>query len=668
MKVSYLPTARTNLSRAAAAPESREAPESSAPADRAELGAAPSQDGRKKWTVLVYANGKADGLDRLAPSVLRELEVAGSDQNLNIVAELGREKRWYDRVSKDWHGVKRYEVQRNPDPAPLQQEVLRWFVPPYTDGIISPVKEDLGDVDMGSSASLSDFLSWGIKNYPAEHYAVIIYGQGAGFAGSALDETTGQVVTNKGLEQALREARHEAGKKLDLVAFDSNLMGQLEVAHQLKDVADFMVASEAQVALGSLSLDMVMKDLKFELAEKGNVTPEQLARWFVFETAAQPKPLAEMVNPTLTAVDLSKIEAVKGAYGALADALAGDLSADPERKAALREILEKTQSFAAESASHDFYHDFRDVGHFAELLAADGRFSDGVKTAAGAVLGATGQATVDHAAIGAAVENAHGLSAYLPLDYGYDMPATFRQPKMHDPLHGWNDTSVSQETNWGKLLQQISEDSGFHQGLRSLGLSDAWINKVDKTLGLGKKAVRFVLGLGSNIGHWQAYRAARNQGASSYFGIPPKFGLPLAIAGGARDTVRGAGQVVSAAGEDKLVNKRQKIVDGVLDVVTGVAVSAAAVGMLFPAAAALAQPAGIAAFGIPLAKAGYDIWETSHKTAAAREEMDALTPDQRRQAHASKQDDDSYHYISPVVRGLSYLNSPGPIDQRKVSA
>ncbi|MGE0493187.1 MAG: clostripain-related cysteine peptidase [Vulcanimicrobiota bacterium] len=640
--------------------------ESAAAADQATDQVSLGSEGKKKWTVLVYANGKGAGLDRLAPSVIRELEVAGSDDNMNIVAQLGREKRWYDRFTKDWNGTRRYEIERNPEPPSVQEELIRWFVPPYTDGIVSPVKEDLGQVDMGSSASLSEFLSWGIKNYPAEHYAVVIYGQGGGFHGAALDETTGSRLSPKGLEQALREAGKDAGKKIDLVAFDGSLMGQLEMAHQLKDVAGLMVASQGAVNLGSIQMDMVMKDLKFELAEKGTVTPEQLAKWFVFETKAQPKPLAELVNPTLSAYDLTKIDAVKDAYSGLADALSADLAAGGEAREALRGAIGDTQSFAVDQNSSQFYGDYRDLGHFASQVKLDKRFSQATREAAEALVTAAQNSLVDEAHQGDAVANATGMSAYLPLDSGFDAPPTWKQPPIWDGMHGWNDTTLSQHSNMGQVFKSIAEDTPFHNKLRSFGLGSATIHKVDKSLAVAKRAGAFALGLASNIGHWQAYRAARGQAPSSYFGIPPGVGVPMAVAGGAYDAVRGVKQVVTSAGDERLANKKQAIIDGVLDTGTGVAVSTAAVGMLFEGAAGVTRPAGIAAFGLPIVKTGVDMYLTQKGQAAAKEAQLAMTPQER--LNAVQSNSNQYYYVSPVVRWLIGASSPGPIDPAKVKA
>lgn len=634
----------------------------------------PGAPQKKKWTVLAYVNGKDSNLSRLAPSVLRELEVAGSDENLNIVAQLSRKKSVIDRFTKDWSGTRRYYVNRNKDPRPLQEEMMNWFIPPYTQNIVSPVKEDLGDkVDSGDVKTLKDFLKWGIKKYPAEHYCILLYGQGGGFAGSLADDDTGNVIDNKELSDAIKTASKEAGKKIDVVAFDGNLMSQLEVADQMKDSADILVASEGSVQLGSLPLDGVMKDLKFELADSGKVTPEQLAKFFVFEQKYQPGPAAELLAPTLSAVDLEKVGAVKKAFNELAKELATAVKVKPELKEALREDLKKTQAFVPEGAQEP-YGDYRDIGHFAKIIKQDERFNNyyfpQMEKKADNLINAVKGSMIDEAHIGQAVKNATGMSAYMPTDFGYDMPPSFWQPENWDPTHGYGETTVSQDTVWDDVLAAIAKDTRFHSALRKLGLGDNVINKIDKIGAAGKKTAMWALGFAKNAGYYEAYQAARGKQPGSYFKIPGDAAAKIGVAGGAYGTYKGGKQAIDAALDKKLKNRKVAIIDGVADSVSGAAVAAACIGMSFAKAASIAQPAGIVSVAVPIAKMVYDVYTQFKQQAAAKAEMQAqaVTPKEK----LKKLDQDKLKaeieqgrtYISPIVRWLYSASSSGPVDAR----
>lgn len=656
----------------ASAVEAQETASAAAPnADAVEL----SADGKpkKEWTVLVYANGKADGADRLAPSVIRELEVAGSDDNMDIVAQLGRKGRIYDKVTKDWSGTKRYHIQRNFDPPGVQQELMSWFIPPYTQGIVSPVLQDMGKADMGSSASLSEFLQWGMKEYPAKNYAVVIYGEGGGMTGAGVDEETGHRLTPEGIRQAMLEAKLATGEEIDLVAFDSDHMGGLETAAQLKDSAKIMVASQAAMNLGSIQLDMVMKDLKFELAEKGEVSPQKLADWFVFETRANPGPLAALTNPTLSAIDLSKIDDVKNAYGALSETLAKALKDQPGAKDAIRQAIGETQNYAENNETSAYYGDYRDVGHFAKKLKEDARLGQEVHQAAEALLNATKGAVIDQAAHGEFRDNSTGLTAYLPLDAGYDLHSTWKTPGGFDPLHGFGETTVGQDTQMREVLKAIAEEGKFNARLRSLGLGNGGIVKTHKVLNGLKRAGNLALGVAGNIGAIHGWSYARGNEPGGYLGIPAKYAVPLAPVGGLRRSYFGVNQIVNAVRDDKLVNKKQAVIDGAVDTVSGVAVTTAAgihiaemLGHASEKVSAFKQPAGIVAVGAPFAKMAYGMIASRAAAVQAKEEMLAMTPEERQLQVAAGED--KHYYVSPAARWLVEVAGGGALDNSKAKA
>jgi hypothetical protein len=650
---------------AAPAPKEEAAAQPGVSSDAVEINGAEPQ---KEWTVLVWANGKTDGADRLAPSVLRELEIAGSDKNMDIVAQLGRKKRVYDRFTKDWSGVKRYHVERNPEPLPLQQEIFKWFLPPYTAGITSPVKQDLGNADMGSSASLSEFIQWGMKEYPAKNYALIISGESAGFAATSLDETTGQKTTYKGLAQAIREGERASGGDIKVVAIDGSYGAGLEAAHELKDVADILVGSQAPTKLGSLQLDQIMKDLKFELAEKGTVSPEALAKWMVFETHANPGPMAALVNPTLSAIDLKKIDAVKQAYTQLGAELSKAIAENPKAKDALRLAIGETQNFNQDKdQSAGFFGDYRDLGHFAKNLQEDVRLGEGVHKAAAALLQTSADSIIDNAKHGAALQNANGLSGYLPLDAGYDLHSSWKAPRGFDPLHGYNDTSVAHGSEWTSVLKGISEEQKGNARFRKWGLGNVGIVRANKALSIFKKVGAFALGVSSSAGSYNAQKFARGKDPGSYFFLPPSVNVPLSVFGGARSAFLGGKLVAKSIGDDTLKNKKQAIIDGALGTVGGLGVGTAAVGHLFQDAAFLKRPAAVVAVGASIGKQVYGVIATRNAQAKAKEAANALTPTERVALAASEAGETKTYYVPPVVRFLTNLASAGDLDLSKVS-
>ncbi|MCD4786017.1 MAG: hypothetical protein K8T10_19525 [Candidatus Eremiobacteraeota bacterium] len=181
----------------------------------------------KDWTVLCYFNGNCD-LESDIESSMKSLEKVGSDDNINFVAQMAyrSEDGKAERIllkKPGWLGFKK------------NSEVLA----------------DLGKTNMAHPQTLKDFISWGMKKFPANHYAVIMSGHGYGFVGSMPDEVADDIMLTTELKSALDTATKETGEKIDILGFDSCLMANAETAYATKDSADFLVGSEEVLISGN---------------------------------------------------------------------------------------------------------------------------------------------------------------------------------------------------------------------------------------------------------------------------------------------------------------------------------------------------------------------------------------------------------------------------------
>jgi hypothetical protein len=183
----------------------------------------PAGDG---WTVLVYSIADTD----LEPFLLEdvgEMGEVGSGSGLDIVGLVDRASDYSsDPVLgiDDWHGAKLLHIEQN----------------------VATDLVDLGDINTGDPQVLADFITTGIQNYPAEHYALIISDHGASWPGVGGDESQG----GDGLDLAELNAGIAAGlagagvDQLDLLGFDACLMATYEVASSLAPLAHRLVASQ----------------------------------------------------------------------------------------------------------------------------------------------------------------------------------------------------------------------------------------------------------------------------------------------------------------------------------------------------------------------------------------------------------------------------------------
>ncbi|GEM_PF-2497372 len=204
---------------------------------------------KAKWLVLVYINADND-LESAGIDDINEMERVGSDDDVKIVVQIDRAE-GYDASNGDWTGARRYYITLDIDNKKIGSRLLA----------------DLGEVDMGAASTLVDFAKWGMKNFPAERVALVIWNHGAGWKapihkGVSYDESSGNNLDFWALKSALRQIRDVHGGKLDVIAFDACLMGMIEVAYQLKDFAHVMIGSEQTEPGDGWPYDEILARLK----------------------------------------------------------------------------------------------------------------------------------------------------------------------------------------------------------------------------------------------------------------------------------------------------------------------------------------------------------------------------------------------------------------------
>ena len=241
-----------------------------------------------KWTVLVYMDSD-NNLEPNAIFDMDKLESVGSTDKVNIIVQWDRHPD-YDSSNGDWTGTKIFLVKMGAEEGIVESEELM----------------DLGEVDMGNMDSLTDFVEWGTKNYPAEHYLIDVWNHGGGWGPHMQDETSGTEASVQELADALGEAGFSGENKLNLLVLNQCLMGQIDVVYAMQPHAKVMIASEEIIPgpgvdyAGSLA----------ELVKEPNMSEVRLAEIIVekyeeFYSEEIPNPFT-----TLTAFDLNKMDKV----------------------------------------------------------------------------------------------------------------------------------------------------------------------------------------------------------------------------------------------------------------------------------------------------------------------------------------------------------------------
>ncbi len=187
-----------------------------------------------QWTVGVYMCAD-NGMNDVADVDIAEMEQVGSTDEVNVVVQVDRAAR---------------------DPRP---DCYRYFI--RKDG--ADTLADLGEVDMADPTTLAGFAEFLRSRYPAKNYMLVLWDHGngwyPGYRASAIfiDDSHGHEMGVAGGEfaQALAGVKQALGKRVRILAFDACLMGMIEVAAEVRDACDYMLASEAIVPNDGLRYD-----------------------------------------------------------------------------------------------------------------------------------------------------------------------------------------------------------------------------------------------------------------------------------------------------------------------------------------------------------------------------------------------------------------------------
>jgi len=357
---------------------------------------------KKKWTVLHYAAAD-NNLNSFIRSDINEMEKVGSTDTMNLVVQL-------DNGGSD---CKRYYLTADADPNKIN----------------SPMIKDMGSTNMSDPKVLADFLISGFKAYPADHVAVIIGDHGGGWKGVVEDDSHNGWTSMPQVREAVKEFKAATGKDIDILGYDACLMATSEVAYETKDDVKFMVASEESEGGAGWSYTPLLtakslQDIQRALTQKLNISPEEFAIKMISNAAADQGSL-----PTMSAIDMSKIDQVAKTSTGLAEAII----ATDTPNATLKALARKTQSF---SGNKDQYH-------FCELIVNSKDIKDdNLKAAAKDVMAAIKAAVIaeEHSA---QYPNAHGLTVEIPKYGGVEA--------------GYKDLQFAKDTMWDEGMNKMSK-------------------------------------------------------------------------------------------------------------------------------------------------------------------------------------------------------------------
>ena len=210
----------------------------------------------RSWTFLYYLNGD-NNLREEVSLQLSQLAQADLPQDVAVVAHLQRgEERWSlknlgaklaslsqaqlpSAFLSDWRGAKTFVIE-----AGQSQEVQL-----HQAGKVSDPK------------ALEEFLVQGMRQYPADNYALIVASHGHG-EGGILRDGDGQRMKLDQFSSALNSAQQRAGGRLNLMILQACQMGQPAVVAALAGCADHLLSYPGQLRATGVSQAEILTQMQ----------------------------------------------------------------------------------------------------------------------------------------------------------------------------------------------------------------------------------------------------------------------------------------------------------------------------------------------------------------------------------------------------------------------
>jgi len=399
------------------------------------------------WTLMIYLDGDND-LETYALDDFMEISSVGSDDNVSILVLFDRWDGKGDPMDNDsygdWTDTRIYHIEKSEPPNPENAD------------------KTLGERNMGEAETLIEFLNYSISNYPAEHYALILWDHGYAYHGICFDFDNNDRLEISELRHALDRIHNDLGVRIDLLGIDACLSGIIDMVYGCREYVNLIVFSQEYEESDGWPYDNILS----KLISNPMMTPEELARTIVdeymgfYDTGSPRNETLSVINTTSFYSDaIPKLNRLTGYLLRNYDYFKNDI-------------------ISALSASEEFSFPWlRDLTHF--LINLNATVSN--KTLR-ALIGTTVESlnrTIIYSRNLGLHPNAYGVSAYFP-------------QRSYDTLYDNIELSIHHQ--WDEFAKKIG-------GLDpELWLYDAWFDGADSdTDGYMDSDLRIYVDLDSSI-------------------------------------------------------------------------------------------------------------------------------------------------------------------------
>jgi hypothetical protein len=346
------------------------------------------RDDTANYTILVYmVASDLESVGYYATQDIQEMMSVGSNDNLNVIVQTGGSS---NATIDDTRFIDFTKVQRHL----IMKDKVQTL-------------QDLGNLNMGLSQTLEDFLRWGTEKYPANKYVVILWDHGAGLLGFGFDNIYNDTLTLDEIDDSF-DLITGPDRKIEILGFDACLMASVEVANQISSFANFLVASEEVEPAWGWDYSTVLSSIRQDPTQDGKALGKVIADSYMADTQKHSAQFADFGSDqivTMSVIDLSKIKELVARVDELGDSF---ISGDKHTTYSITKSVHMTERYADSGRDSSGHVDLYDLANNIEQTFPEDR---GITAQ---IKSAVAEAVTYHVS-GEGRPGSHGISMYLQI-------------------------------------------------------------------------------------------------------------------------------------------------------------------------------------------------------------------------------------------------------------
>jgi len=285
---------------------------------------------KRKWTCVVYMAADND-LERDAINDINEMEAVDySGMPVTVLVLIDRSP-GYDQTNGNWTDTRLYEIKSDTANTTINSKRIAC-------GPLGLTTTNETELDMADPINLSYLLTFAKESYPADEYALIMWGHGSGWRGAengtatmiepvkavSVDDTSGTFMSISKANSAVKD------KGFTTIAFDTCFAALLEIAFEFRTSAHWLIGSEGVTSSNGWDYAALFATFKNTGYTDSDFSSSVLSQ---FRDSYSVTP-----NASISVIDLTKAGTLKDRFDAFGSAVATKII-DSTSQQNIRDIL-----------------------------------------------------------------------------------------------------------------------------------------------------------------------------------------------------------------------------------------------------------------------------------------------------------------------------------------